>query len=78
MTTMRDIDYAARAVLTAFQQKFGARHDLHTLTVEPRAESIRVAFSGRQLEGTRDSLMIAIRKANVPHDVFEPGEGTSP
>ena len=74
---MKDIDYAARAVLTAFQQKFGARHDLRTLTVEARADSIVVTFAGQRLDGTRDGLMIAIRKASDPSDVFEPHESAS-
>lgn len=67
---MKDIDYAARAVQTAFQRKFGAGHDLDSLVVEPLEMHIALAFSGQRLEGTRDELMIAIRKADDPYDVF--------
>ncbi len=66
----KDIDYAARAVLAAMRQKFGDRHDLSTLSVEPRNDGIRVAFADQSVEGTRDDLMIAIRKASDPADIF--------
>lgn len=75
---MKDIDYAARAVLAAFQEKFGAQYDLRSLVVEPLGARISVRFTGQQREATRDKLMIAIRKANEPGDVFAQDESASP
>jgi hypothetical protein len=65
MTLMRDIDYAAQAVRSALQQKFGRQHDLHELKVDALDKTIRVTLSDQDAEGTRDELLAAIRKAGV-------------
>jgi hypothetical protein len=65
MTLMRDIDYAAQAVRSALQQKFGRQHDLNELKVDALDKTIRVTLSDQDAEGTRDELLAAIRKAGV-------------
>lgn len=74
MLTMRDIDYAAQAVLTAIQQKFGREHDLHDLKVEARERTIRVSLADQYFEGTRDELMSTLRKAADLESFWSPAE----
>jgi predicted RND superfamily exporter protein len=69
-TMMRDIDYAAQAVRTSIQQKFGRRHDLQELKVDAAESTIRVALDDQKTEGTRDDLMAAIRKAESLDDFW--------
>ena len=74
MLTMRDIDYAAQAVLTALQQKFGRQNDLRDLKVEARERTIRVSLADQSFEGTRDELMSTLRKATDLEAFWSPAE----
>lgn len=74
MLTMKDIDYAAQAVLTAIQQKFGRKHDLKDLKVEAKERTIRVSLGEEYFEGTRDELMMVLRKAEDLADFWSPAE----
>lgn len=71
---MRDIDYAAQAVFTALQQKFGRKHDLRDLKVEARERTIRVTLADQSFEGTRDELMTTLRKAADLAEFWSPAE----
>jgi hypothetical protein len=63
MITMRDIDYAAKAVSKSILEKFGRQNDLTELKVEALDRTIRISLEDHQLEDTRDNLMMTIRKA---------------
>jgi hypothetical protein len=69
MTRLRTIDYAAQAVRTALLDKFGRQIRTEDLEVEALDNAIRITFAGRKIEGTRDELMSAIRRASAPKDL---------
>ena len=70
MARARDIDYAAAAVKKAIVEKFSAV-ELQDLQVVAGERTISVAFEGRTAEGTRDSLLAAVRKATSYADLWE-------
>ncbi len=61
----RDIDYAAIAVKTAIEEKFGRKADLQHLAVTANERTITINDNDRELEGTRDYLLAAIRAAET-------------
>jgi hypothetical protein len=58
---LRDIDYAARAVETAIQEKFGRHNALDDLRVIAGERTIRIEHQGHAAAGTRDHLLAAVR-----------------
>ncbi len=60
---LRDIDYAAVAVKTAIVEKFGRQNALENLQVIANEDTISVVDGEHSAEGTRDNLLIALRKA---------------
>ena len=70
MPRARDIDYAATAVRKAIVEKF-SDVELQDLQVMAGERTICVAFEGRNVEGTRDDLLAAVRKATSYADLWE-------
>jgi len=68
---LRDIDYAAAAVKTAIEEKFGRRQSLENLRVTANQNTISVVDGDRAAEGTRDNLLAALRKAGSYEDLWE-------
>lgn len=73
----RDIDYAAVAVKNSLVEKFARQNQLEDLEVIANERTISVRQAGRVVEGTRDDLLAAIRKANIYDDFWQvlPGSG---
>lgn len=73
----RDIDYAAVAVKNSLVEKFSRQNALEDLDVTANEKTISVRHAGRVVEGTRDDLLAAIRKANNFADFWQvlPGSG---
>lgn len=67
----RDIDYAATAVNTAIQEKFGRKSDLSNLGVEAKEKTILVSDGDRVADGTRDELLAAVRAAESYENLWE-------
>lgn len=67
----RDIDYAAAAVKAAIVEKFGRTNELRELKVTPHENTITVQDGGQRLEGTRDQLLAALRKADSYERLWE-------
>jgi hypothetical protein len=67
----RDIDYAANAVKNALEEKFGLKVSLKDLQVAAHERTISVIDGPHEIEGTRDDLMAAIRKADSYADVWQ-------
>jgi hypothetical protein len=65
----RDIDYAATAVKNALEEKFG-RKVSKDLQVAAHERTISVIDGPHEIEGTRDDLLAAIRKAESYPDVW--------
>ena len=61
----RDIDFAAVAVEAAIRDKFGRQNDLAGLKVVALDKTISVVDGGNEIEGTRDNLLAAVRKASI-------------
>ena len=59
----RDIDYAAEAVKKAIVEKFGWQNPTDNLQVTANEKTITVQDGQLVAEGTRDSLLAALRKA---------------
>ncbi|MFO0913005.1 MAG: hypothetical protein U0795_08605 [Pirellulales bacterium] len=72
MNRLRTIDYAARAVQAAIVDKYRIELDTSDLRVEALDDTIRVAASGRDIQGTRDELMAAIRQAASLDELLQP------
>lgn len=72
MNRLRTIDYAARAVQAAILDKYRIAPDTSDLRVEALDDTIRVAASGRDIQGTRDELMAAIRQAASLDELLKP------
>jgi hypothetical protein len=68
---LRDIDYAATAVKTAIVEKFGRQYPLQELRVTANDKTISIDHEGRAAEGTRDSLLAAVRKAKDYANLWE-------
>lgn len=60
---LRDIDYAAEAVKKAIVEKFGRQNPTDNLQVTANEKTITVQDGQQVAEGTRDSLLAALRKA---------------
>ncbi len=71
MANLRDIDYAATAVQTAIVDKFGRQNDLQNLTATAQQATIHVRDGRRSLDGTRDNLLAAIRKATTYEELWQ-------
>src|SRR5262245_33415526 len=67
----RDIDYAAVAVKTAIQEKFGRASELDDLNVTANETTISVTQAEHLAEGTRDQLLAAVRKADSLERLWE-------
>jgi hypothetical protein len=67
----RDIDYAADAVKTQIEEKFGRKADLAALEITANDRTITVQDGARVAEGTRDDLMAAIRKAGDYEELWQ-------
>ena len=72
MPIARDIDYAATAVKVAIEEKFGRKNDLQNLTVTAKERTIAVCDGQLRLEGTRDNLLAALRRAESYEDFWRP------
>jgi hypothetical protein len=70
MVRAQDIDYAAAAVKKAIVEKF-SDVELQDLQVMAGERTIYVEFEGRNAEGTRDTLLAAVRKATSYADLWE-------
>lgn len=70
MARARDIDYAAATVKKVIVEKF-SDVELQDLQVVAGERTICVAFEGRNVEGTRDDLLAAVRKATSYADLWE-------
>ncbi len=66
----RDIDYAAKAVKVAIEEKFSRTAPLADLQVTANEQTITVADGVNRIEGTRDQLLAIIRKADSYGDVW--------
>ena len=73
---MRDIEYAAVAVRRLIVEKFGAQHDLSTLTVHAAETTIVVADGDLKIEETRDKLLSWLRSSATYGDLYELGAPT--
>jgi hypothetical protein len=75
----RDIDYAAIAVNNAIADKFGRKCDLKDLEVTANERTITLRDGKHSGEGTRDSLLAAIRAAESYDSLWEllPTEGNA-
>ena len=71
MQMARDIDYAATAVKTAIEEKFGVKNDLQDLSVNAQEKTIIVRDGERKLEGTRDNLLSAVRKSDSYEELWQ-------
>jgi len=71
MQMARDIDYAATAVKTAIEEKFGVKNDLQDLSVSAQEKTILVRDGERKLEGTRDNLLSAVRKSDSYEELWQ-------
>jgi hypothetical protein len=67
----RDIDYAASAVRSALEEKFGRKTSLTDLEVTAGDRTILVVDGSHEIEGTRDQLLAAIRKAEDYSDIWQ-------
>ena len=67
----RDIDYAAVAVKTAIAEKFGRQNELQDLNVTAGEKTIVVEHNGQTIEGTRDDLLAAVRKAETYAELWD-------
>ncbi|MCC7085379.1 MAG: hypothetical protein IT427_10265 [Pirellulales bacterium] len=66
----RDIDYAANAVRSALEDKFGRKVSLKDLQVAAQERTISIVDGPHCIEGTRDELLAAIRKADSYSNVW--------
>jgi len=71
----RDIDYAAIAVKNAIVEKFGRHHDLTGFDSVAGEREILISDGDNSLEGTRDSLLAAIRAAETYPDLWQKATG---
>jgi hypothetical protein len=60
---LRDIDYAALAVETAFRDKFGRQTDLTDCKVSAGATTITINDRDQTVAGTRDQLLARLRRS---------------
>ena len=67
----RDIDHAAIAVRTAMLEKFSKQNELEGLEVAAGEKTISVRHGERAVEGSRDDLLAAVRKAETFADFWE-------
>lgn len=72
---LRDIDYAAKAVKLAIVEKFGGKSDLQQLAVSAHDRTISVRDGRRELEGTRDELLAAVRAAGSYESLWDEAAG---
>jgi hypothetical protein len=70
MHMARDIDYAALAVKKAIVEKF-PRENLEDLQVIAGDKTLSVEHGNRVSEGTRDSLLAAVRQAASYDNLWE-------
>lgn len=63
VTMMHDIDYAALAVRKQIVEKFGRQQPLDELQVFVEGQAIVVVDGALRTSGTRDNLLISLRKA---------------
>lgn len=67
----RDIDYAAVAVKTAIEEKFGRQNDLQNFEATAHERTIIIRDGANVGEGTRDNLLAAIRSCQTYADLWE-------
>jgi hypothetical protein len=77
-TRPRDIDYAADAVKNAIVEKFGRKVSVQNLIVIPHERTISVAYEADKIEGTRDQLLAAVRRAEAFQDIWRSFPATAP
>jgi hypothetical protein len=75
---LRDIDYAAIAVKTAVVEKYGRTHSLENLRVVAKEATIALSDGEHMVEGTRDNLLIALRKSGSYQNFWELAASSSP
>ena len=82
---MRDIDYGAVAVKNAIVERYGRSDSLTNLHVEAKESTILVEDGELVTEGTRDNLLIALRKSGSYENFWElatasvlPAKSTAP
>ena len=75
---LRDIDYAAIAVKTAVVEKYGRTDSLENLHVVAKEATIAITDGEHVAEGTRDNLLIALRKSGSYRNFWELAAGSSP
>ena len=68
---LRDIDYAAIAVKTAVIEKYGRTDTLENLRVVAKEATIALNDGKHVAEGTRDNLLIALRKSGSYQNFWE-------
>jgi hypothetical protein len=68
---MRDIDYGAVAVKNAIVERYGRTASVANLHVEAKETSILVEDGEQVVEGTRDNLLIALRKSGSYENFWE-------
>jgi hypothetical protein len=68
---MRDIDYGAVAVKNAIVERYGRSDVLANLHVEAKETTILVEDGEQVVEGTRDNLLIALRKSGSYANFWE-------
>ena len=69
----RDIDYAAIAVKRAVLEKYAAGDNLDDLAVDANDRFITVSCGQHRVVGTRDDLMMAVRKATTLEEFWALG-----
>ncbi len=62
---LRDIDYASITVRKAIEEKFSPDNQLESLVVTAKDNTILVEDGQRFSEGTRDDILMALRKAET-------------
>ena len=67
----RDTDFAAVAIKAALLDKFSRQNAMDDLELVAHDRKISVRHAGRGVEGTRDDLLSAIRKAETYDDFWK-------
>jgi hypothetical protein len=75
---LRDIDYAAIAVKTAVVEKYGRTDSLENLHVVAKEATIALTDGEHMAEGTRDNLLIALRKSGSYRNFWELAASSDP
>jgi hypothetical protein len=75
---LRDIDYAAIAVKTAVVEKYGRTDSLENLHVVAKEATIALTDGEHAAGGTRDNLLIALRKSGSYRNFWDLAASSSP